>query len=191
MIKANQRIAIMNLKASNIVRRPEGYIMRRSGLSWWRGKLASWCWRLLHKLRAVEQYWYTETVYVYELAHQKQITERFMSGIDEVFKRGHDVNDYCMVMGAADFSEMLQSEPLRQHMILATQEINYQRDGYRMRFMGLPIHVVPGIEGMAVFPKVIVEKIVYVTPDGKPRMDMNGPGIQPEIIERFDRPGSY
>jgi hypothetical protein len=97
-----------------------------------------------------------------------------------------------MVMGAQDFMELMDSEAIRHHMTFSMQEVHYQKPGgYKLKYAGLPVHVVPGLGGHAIIPKVIVEKIVHVTPDGKPRMDMNGPGIQSEIIERFDRRGSY
>ena len=167
MIQANQRLAIATISSTSFFRQPEGYRMRASTGIWWRDKLASWCWTLLHKLRAIEPYGFHENVYTYTPSQQKEITSRLMEGIDQVFRRGGDIADYCIVLGGNDFSEMMNSEAIRNMVTLATSEVRYQtRDGYRLEYRGLPVHVVPNVSGAAVFPKVIVEKVVPKKNDG-------------------------
>lgn len=160
MIRENQRLFISKLDVATLFRQPDGYRMKTSTGSWWRDKLASWCWKLLHRLRAVEQYGFSEKMYTYTPAMQQEITKRLMEGINEIFRRDGDPDDYCLVLGAEDFSEMLDSEAIRNNMTIATSDIHYVRNGYKMSFRGLPVHVVPGVSGTAVIPKVIVEKEV-------------------------------
>ena len=161
MIQANQRLAIAKISSTSFFRQPEGYRMRSSTGVWWRDKLASWCWTLLHKLRAIEPYGFNEKVYTYTTSQQQEITNRLMEGIDQVFQSGADIADYCIVLGGDDFSEMMNSEALRNMVTLSTNEIPYRtRGGYCLEYRGLPVHVVPNVRGAAVFPKVIVEKVV-------------------------------
>jgi hypothetical protein len=161
MIRENQRFHVSRLLRDTVLRQPEGYKMKKSTGIWWRDKLAAMCWRLLHKLSAVEQYFFHEKIYTYTPSVQKEITGRIMEGINEVFYRGNNIEDYCIVMGAEDFAELMSSDPIRQTMTFSTEQLRYQdSSGYRLDYHGLPVHVVPNVGGAAVFPKVIVEKVV-------------------------------
>lgn len=159
MIRENQRLYIVNTDATSVLRQPDGYCLRSSTNIWWRDKLASWCWDLMHKLRALEPYSFSETIYTYTPSQQKEITDRLMEGIDLVFRRGEDIENYCIVLGDDDFSEMMQSPPMSRMMTFATTNIRYQNShGHRLEYYGLPVHVIPNISGAALIPKVIVEK---------------------------------
>jgi len=161
MIRENQSFYVSKLQSSDVIRQPEGYMMKKPCGVWWRDKLAGLCWRLLHKLSAVEQYFFHEKIYTYTPSVQKEITGRLMEGINEVFYMRHKIEDYCIVMGAEDFAELMSSDPIRQTMTFSTERIGYQdRSGYRLDYQGLPVHVVPNVGGAAVFPKIIVEKVV-------------------------------
>ena len=164
MMQPGDAIWISKLDTRSYTLCPEGYRMKRPTKGWWRGKLAAWCWRMLHRLNAVEQFAYTEKVYRYTKDHQEDITKRFISGMNQILRRGDDPEDYCFVLGAEDFAEMMDSEPVRQMLMFSMQEIRYQNgNGYRANYQNLPVHVVPGVVGTAAIPKVIVEK--HVSPE--------------------------
>ena len=180
MMQPGDAIRISRLDTRSYTLYPEGYRMKRPTKGWWRGKLAAWCWRMLHRLNAVEQFAYTEKVYRYTKDHQEDITKRFISGMNQILRRGDDPEDYCFVLGAEDFAEMMDSEPIRQMLMFSMQEIRYQNgSGYRASYHGIPVHVVPGVGGMAAIPKVIVEK--HVSPEQGSREAIIPGGVIPDV----------
>lgn len=157
-------LRFMQIDRSEIVRQPDGWRMR-ARLTGWRGRLARLLWRALGRLRALEPFMYSETVYTYAKPQQDELTELFYQQIGEIADRGGNPHDYCLVIGGEEFSRIVKGyhDLSAKGLVVPLGDIWYQRaDGYRTDYSGLPVHVVGWLRGVAVIPKVIVEKEVIV-----------------------------
>lgn len=157
-------LRFVQIDRSEIVRQPDGWRMR-ARLTGWRGRLARLLWRALGRLRALELFQYTETVYSYTKVEQDQLTELFFQQIGEIADRGGNPRDYCLVIGGEDFSRIVKDyhDLSARGLVVPLGSIWHQTaGGYRTDYAGLPVHVVGWLKGVAVLPKVIVEKEVIV-----------------------------
>jgi hypothetical protein len=148
------------LVTRKLFRQPEGYRRKKPSGIWWRDKLSSWCWKLLHRLRTVEQFGFTEKVYDYGPAEQGKVTERIVKAINELYKGDAKPDDYCIVMGAIDFRDLMGDPVIIRegYYTVPAGEIGYSTRGYRGRFMDLPVHVVANLSGVALIPRVLIER---------------------------------
>jgi hypothetical protein len=124
----------------------------------WRRKAAEMCWHILNKLGAVSQFMYSEKVYTYGIKEQKEITAELFEMVGAILDGNERVEDYCIVLGGKEFGELMGCYESFELVTVPMGDVWYQRDGYKARFQGIPIHVVPSVSGAAAIPKVIVEK---------------------------------
>lgn len=154
-----QTLHLVNQHSIQDWRQPEGYRVKCEIKSWWRSRVARWCWRLLHKLNAVEQYGFYETVYSYGPAEQDAVGSMIERGILELIDQGRNVEDYSIVLGAQDFAELVKGFTPQDLITVPSSRLTFRgRGSYRAEFRGLPVHVVPNLSGLAILPKVIIEQ---------------------------------
>jgi hypothetical protein len=149
---------LVSFEPETVWNRPEGWWMKSALKGWWRNKLAALCWHILHKLHAVEPFRYSEKFYSYGDAEQGSVTELILKSVDSALRHRAVPEDYCIVLGAKEFSELMRDMPIHDHLTVPAGRICRVRDGYREEFRGLPVHVVPRLSGVAVLPKVIIEE---------------------------------
>ncbi len=120
--------------------------------------LARLCWKLLHRLGALETFQERIETFTYTEAHQKSITE-LMGAAYEV-SGYHDVpfEDLAYIMGADDFGAVAKRADIAEWGMFTVHggEFHYRTD-YRTDFYGVPVHVVPWLKGIAIVPKVLIE----------------------------------
>ncbi len=149
------------LKLEQTVIRPEGYHILRSRLGpvkWW---LSRKLWSWLHKLGALAPYLYQDSYYVYGNEQREEIAKLIHRQVYSIVRRGHDPEGYCLIVGGKEFSEILKGvADLGQFMIVPGGDVHYQiPGGYRGTVRGFPVHVVNDFSGVALVPRVMVEKI--------------------------------
>ena len=121
------------------------------------GVIARAAWWLLGKLGALEPYVETVETWTYLPSVQTDLLEAVLRAVRN--GRGmFNIDDAAIIMGAATFQELTDSPVIRNYMIVSTAPVAME-DPYRgRRVAGIPIHVVPGMTGMAVVPRVAIEK---------------------------------
>ena len=124
------------------------------------GWLSRLLWKALDWLGGLEQFYTTEKHLVYTDHQQKQVAELIGKHLlDNVISPGYSIDDYVVIMGEVEFSEVMKTKAdYGQYLMLSAGEINFEHDGYRGRILGCPVMVVAGLSGVAVIPRVIVEK---------------------------------
>src|SRR3989304_50061 len=125
------RLDLVSYTPAEVWRRPEGWRMKAKSAGWWRDKVAALCWRILHRLKAVEAFQYTETIYRYGEVEQGVVTDLVKKGICTVLDQGRDPNDYCIVVGAKDFSEIMRDMPVLEGLCVPASSFYCGQNGYR------------------------------------------------------------
>jgi hypothetical protein len=148
---------LVSFEPETVWNRPEGWRMKSALKGWWRNKLAALCWHILHKLHAVEAFQYSEKIYRYGDTEQGKVTDLILKSVDAVLRHRGVPEDYCIVLGAKEFSELMRDMPIHEGFTVPAGRICRANNVYRDEFRGLPVHVVPHLSGVAVLPKVIVE----------------------------------
>lgn len=141
---------------------PEGYKLFSKPKSAWKGWLAKQLWKVLMKLGALEQYWtFTET-YSYTHKHQEVVTKAILKHIDYLLDGGEKIEDYSIIIGGSTFYELTDLMIRNGLMSFPLGAVRFGNDDgesrYMYEFRGIPIHVVPHMEGIAIVPKVLIEK---------------------------------
>lgn len=151
-------LTFVRMNTTDVLMQPEGWRVK-TALKWWpRRALASLCWYILHKLRAVDQYACTVKTYHYGDVASGKVRELVFESISEVLNRDENPSDYCIVIGGKEFAEIMSDEVCyRSFITVPSGEFSYRRNGYRTRYLDIPVHVVAGLTGVAAIPKVIVE----------------------------------
>lgn len=120
------------------------------------GILARACWWALKKMNALQPYSETVRTWQYVPHEQKAL-------IDAMIEAASDDFDYIykgkavFIIGGKTFSELTGAPAFRDMMRFAVGEFGHVDAYGGRRFYDIPIHVVPGMIGMAVVPKVIIE----------------------------------
>lgn len=129
----------------------------------WRGWIASKLWSVLHRMGATGIASEKIETLTYGEIEQKRVTDTIFYGIEEVMSHsewGGSPDDFCIVMGGADFAELLHTAPfdMVQMTVPAADAFRANEGGYRAKLSGYPIHIVPWLKGHAILPRVVVEK---------------------------------
>jgi hypothetical protein len=156
--KKNNRLAILK-RAQTMHYTPTPYkIAKKPPRFAW---LARFCWWALHKLKALEPFFESTKIYTYTEADQEKVSERVHFAACEILDRELNPEDYAVVMGAHDFAELAQELDMPGYITVTAGEWRKQTyGGYVAHLYGLPVHVVAGLSGAALIPKVIIEKQV-------------------------------
>ena len=152
-------LSFVRLQTAELFRQPVGYKVRKDCRSWWKNKLSALCWKILIRIGALDQFGYMEKSYHYGEPERKKVSELILKSIDNIWERNEDQEDYCIVIGAKEFQEVM-GEYAHDHgyMNVIAGPFGFQRGGYRSEIHNLPVHVVAGVSGVALIPKVLVEK---------------------------------
>lgn len=143
---------------------PEGYKKRVKVPGWrWRQWVADWCWKTLTRLRALDQFMYSEERAIYTDVEAQQVTDAMMYDISRVIvEYARRPDEFCIVMGGQTFREYCRWYEAHSPMLeLPMAQWRYHIEGRRgmdAEFRGTPIHVVPWLKGCAVLPKAIIVK---------------------------------
>lgn len=151
-IQAGQTLRFMR-REQTITYKPTPYKLRKEIKRF--GWLADVCWRLLHKLNALEMHSEKVTTWSYTEADQKKLTAMIMTMRDELHRFFEDPDEWVVVVGAHDFQETMRSPTILDHVVFSAGPIH--SDNPYLRFMGIDVHVVPWLQGMAVLPRVVIE----------------------------------
>ncbi|KQZ49761.1 hypothetical protein ASD54_12555 [Rhizobium sp. Root149] len=152
MIKPNTTLRFMR-REQHTVYKETPYKLRKDIRRF--GWLADLCWRLLHKLNALEMYSEKVTTWRYSEVQQRKLTEMVMTMREELFEYFEDPDNWVVVVGAYDFQEVMQSPMLMSHTVFEAGPIASKPHYFRL--VGVDVHVVPWLRGMAVLPRVVIE----------------------------------
>jgi hypothetical protein len=126
--------------------------------------LARLCWQILHNIGALKPYEERIETYTFDECVQTRLTDKIMWAADAIFSRDLNPDDYVVVMGEDELLEVWREmEMVGRHISMMTGEYRYNREGYRAQVLGLRVHAVAGLSGMALIPKVLVEKAIPMT----------------------------
>lgn len=118
--------------------------------------LARLCWKLLHRLKALEMYSETVETFTYTKEDQKTLTKMVMSIGDFLWDADDDPERYVVICGAMDFQEAIRSPEIHREM--AFQIGPFGSDLPYRRIFNMDVHVVPYMSGVAIVPRVVIEK---------------------------------
>jgi hypothetical protein len=120
------------------------------------GMVARAAWWLLQKLNALTPYLETVRRWDYVPQEQGALHEAMLKAVDYDLRYIED-GKAVFIIGGATFSELVSAPAFREQVVFATGPFRMD-DPYRGRRMfDIPIHVVPGMVGMAVVPRVFIE----------------------------------
>ena len=126
------------------------------------GWLARMCWNVLHKIGALEVYEERIETYTFDSCIQERITDQVFFAAKAIMERGGRPEDYAVVMGEHELRS-IWSEVEMNRSFITMRTLDYRYSGYRGNsVMGLDVHAVAGLEGVAMIPKVLIEKNVDV-----------------------------
>lgn len=126
-----------------------------SRLRWW---LARKAWQWLQDSGALVPYLTTDEVYEFSDSAQKEILGRTEEAVRAVLERGERLEDYALLVGAADFRDLTGAVFEDHYSFRMEHTSGFVAGGYRAAFRGVMVHVVPNMAGVVVVPKVAVEK---------------------------------
>ena len=161
-LQTNQRIAAIR-RFPHIRYAATPYMLAKQPRMKRTGWLARLCWKVLHRIGALEPYSERIEIYTFDSCIQERITDRVMFAAEAILERGERPENYAVVMGEVELREVWKEMELNQSFVtMQTKEYRYQ-DSYRGRtVMGLNVHAVAGLIGVALIPKVLIEKNVDV-----------------------------
>jgi hypothetical protein len=153
-IHANQTIHFAGLD-NEILYRPTPYMLRKEPkrFAW----LARACWKLLHRLNALEMYSEKVQTWTYTEAAQETLTKMVMMMRESLWEASEHPDRWVVVCGAKDFHEAVNAPEFRDAMTFSVGPFG-RSIPYRQMF-NMDVHVVPHLTGIAVIPRAIVEKV--------------------------------
>lgn len=145
------------LNTEYVFHNPAGYKMEVSQkLGWFKRKFAGFARRWLKNNGCLEQYALKTPVYTWGKDQEEQIFPKVQNGIERIVCRDEDPDNYALVCGAKTFSDLTEAPLINYHAaIFNGPKVTY---GYKGMVYGLPVHVVPELEGVALIPKVVIER---------------------------------
>lgn len=120
------------------------------------GVIARAAWWLLGKLGALEPYMEKVQRWEYVPHQQAALHEAMLAAVDQDLRYVYE-GKAVFIIGGATFSELTGSPAFRDHMRFVTGQFHMNDPYHGRRMFDIPIHVVPGMVGMAVVPKVLIE----------------------------------
>ena len=116
-------------------------------------------WQWLHNCGALEQYCDHVDIYSFGPQEERDIVDSIHVQILELLDAGSKIEDCAIICGAEKFARITGAITDR-HMVLRFHEDHdyWRSDGYRASLRDMPIHVVPRMAGIAIVPKVAIER---------------------------------
>jgi hypothetical protein len=143
---------------------PVGYrVLENKKGPWLRRFMIDRIWRWLHNCGALEPYWHSEKVYTYNEPKRQAVSEAIMDAMDEVLHsvayRGARTDDFVVCLGGFEFEEIMRGfVATRPTLIDAGEFYLKDQNGYVAKFHNMPVHVIPHMKGVALIPRILVEK---------------------------------
>ncbi|MBN2760861.1 MAG: hypothetical protein JXQ79_10200 [Rhodobacteraceae bacterium] len=147
---------------SNFTLKPTPYKLRTTPRVKRTGWIASICWWVLHKIGGLDPHFEKIEVYEYTTPIQQRITDRIMFAAEEILARRESPNDYAIVMGEYELASIWKEMELNGYITMRSGAVHYRTRGYRAEAHGFNVHAVGGLHGVALIPKVLIEKVVQV-----------------------------
>lgn len=164
--KGPQRIAALRRRA-HVSYHKTPYMLAKEPRVKRTGWLARMCWRVLHKIGALEVYQERIETYTFDSCIQERITDRVLFAAEAILERDGRPDDYAVVMGEDELRNAW-SEMEMDGGFVTMRTLDYRHTGYRGNSaMGLNVHAVAGLAGVALIPKVLIEKKVDAAKDAR------------------------
>lgn len=148
-----KRVAVWPASVRDVIERKETPYMLLDSKA---GIVARWAWWVLHKLKALTPYVETVRRWEYVPHQQRALHEAMLEAVDHDLRYVAD-GKAVFIVGGATFSELASAPAFREQMQFMTGPFGVEDPYHGRRIFDIPIHVVPGMVGMAVVPRVIVE----------------------------------
>lgn len=161
----SKELKFVPLEKHSYTLKPEGYKIltppNNPILRWVVTKL----WKRMIEAGILSQFHYKRVFYSYGKLQSYRLEELINRQVVDLVQRGFNINDYCVVMGGKEFSDLLGGvADLGMSYTIHMDGLYYNTDGgYKGIIRGLPVHVVNGFSGLVILPKVILEKKVSLT----------------------------
>lgn len=120
------------------------------------GVVARAAWWLLQKLNALTPYMETVRQWDYVPDKQGPLHEAMLWAVNRDLRYIAD-GKAVFIIGGATFSELTKAPVFREHMMFMTGPFAMNDSYHGRRMFDIPIHIVPGMVGMAVVPRVFIE----------------------------------
>jgi hypothetical protein len=121
--------------------------------------IARLAWWFLEKTGAVKRRFATSKVYRFrEPKASKDINEAVFLAIKDRIRHGGLADDYAVIMGHETFRDLMQ---VRDGLLpMGSQSFRFSAGpfSYRGEMFNVPVHVVETVKGVALIPRVIIEK---------------------------------
>jgi len=150
------RINPISLQDIRVEREAPGYHFLSEKAGWF----ARFLHRRLEKWGLLEPYMITEQQWTFypEAREAKSLMDRILDAVDQYDILRIMDDEALIIMGTKDFRELAGCPEIRNYMRFDVGPVGVN-DPYRgRRIAGIPIHVIPNVEGFAVIPKVLVER---------------------------------
>ena len=121
-----------------------------------KGTIARFAWRMLGRLGALLPYSQRVETFTYTEADRDSLMQRFGSHFGNWIDRGNDPSNAVLIVGTEDMMDLRANVAL----MVGRWSQNSIQGYYRYHYDGIPIHVVPGMQGWAFVPRILIEKEV-------------------------------
>lgn len=121
-----------------------------------RGWLSRTAWSILVRYGTIEPYMHKHTSWTYTKRTEADLLTAIIEHANHMGYRAEDLRRYTIVIGAYTFQHILRQPAMRDTLGLSVS-LNHYHNGYHT-VIGLPVYVVPYMEGMAFIPKNIIEE---------------------------------
>lgn len=118
--------------------------------------LARLCWKMLHKLNALEMFSEKVERWTYTQAAQEALTKKVMTMSEALWEASENPEKFVVICGALDFAEAAHTPEFRDALMFSIGPFGSEKP-YR-RMFNMDVHVVPYLKGVAVVPRVVIEK---------------------------------
>jgi hypothetical protein len=153
-----QRVAVWPASVREIIERKQTpYMLLNENV----GVVARAAWWVLHKLGALSPYMESVRRWDYVPHEQKALHEAMLAAMPEDLEYIYN-RKAVFIMGGQTFSELVNAPAFRDVMRFDTGPFGMAGGRHDLygghRMFDVPIHIVPNMTGMALVPRVIVEK---------------------------------
>lgn len=155
-----QQVAIWPSSVREIIERKEMPYMLLNAKA---GRIGRAAWWVLKKLNALSPYMESVHKYQYVPHEQKALHEAMLKAVNHDLRYVYE-GKAVFIIGGSTFSELCNAPAFREQVMFMTGPFGMaggRSDPYGGRRMfDIPIHIVPHMVGMAVVPRVLIEKTV-------------------------------
>ena len=160
-----REVRFAQLECHEHIFRPSGYKFftteKHGRIGRFLGRLAR---AFLKKYRFLEPYYFKETIYSYgeseRFGAQEHFTDQLWLMWHGVVEKGGSPSDFCFLLGGKQFHDLVRGWTSHDAGVLEiwSDSLKMNGPGYSGRYFGLPIYVVPSMDGAIIVPKVVVER---------------------------------